>query len=80
MSRVIDEFSFTKPEVAELTKGIETYVCSELKNIAKEMGLTGEEIRQLYQSVMDSINANGMEEAMRWGIEERRIQRESKED
>lgn len=76
MSKVIDEFGNTRPDVAERIKPLESYICNELKDIATELELNGEEIRQLYQSVMDTINAEGMEQTMRWGIEERRRLRE----
>lgn len=75
MSRIIDEFGNTRPEVAERIKPIDSYICNELKDIAKDLELNGEEIRQLYQSEMDTINAEGMEQTMRWGIEKRRRQR-----
>ena len=77
MSKVIDEFGNTRTEIAERIKPLESYVCSELAQVVKDLELTGEETRQLYQSVMDTINADGMGQTLRWGIKERRRQRDT---
>ena len=60
LTKVIDEFGVTKSEVVERINTLESYSCNELKDIATELSLTDEEIRQLYQAFIDSINANGM--------------------